>query len=106
MITNILPKTVKIRNIAYPLPDPFRSLDDYTRANNLDIEQLSDIEIYREKIRVGIAFANLDPQKQRIVITGPAEFTPAQEWLLARLAAIHKERRRRRWMGGWKREAK
>lgn len=92
---HILPKQARIRNTGYLLPNPFRSWEDFLKAKNLDLKDIGDLELWREEAKVKLAFANVDPQKQLTVTTGPAEFVSAQDWLLGRLAAISGERKRR-----------
>lgn len=95
-LMNILPHRTLIRNKGYVLPNPLNSLEDFLKTHGLDLEELEDVDLYREEVGAKMALANLDPHNQPVIFIAPAEFISAQDWLLMRIAAIRKERQRRR----------
>lgn len=79
----------------YKVPHAFQTLEDYQKAENEDLAEADDVSLFREELRTKIALANLDPDRQPVVIMGPLEFVDFETWLIRRLAAIRKERARR-----------
>jgi hypothetical protein len=46
----------------YPLPDPIRSIDDFWRLNCLDLDDMTEFELWQERERVKAALINVDPE--------------------------------------------
>lgn len=79
----------------YEIPNPLNSLEEALQAQNLDLEQLSDVALYQEEVRAKMALASLDLNKQPQIFIGPDKFINVDEWLIQRIAAIRKERSKR-----------
>lgn len=67
----------------YLIPNPTRSLEDHRRLHHRDLDHLDDLAILRERRCV---VRRLDYERDRSV----------EMWLTGRLAAIDRERGRRR----------
>lgn len=77
--------------LRYPLPRWYDTEEEYRRAFNEDVGELSDFRLWQEEVKaqVALAFVDLlDPDGQRVA-----------QWLVHRLAAVRRERGRRRAAG-------
>lgn len=85
----------KIRQRPYQFPNPLRSLEDFRKFRNMDLRDMSEIELYKEEQNLTSALASLDSDKQLQIFVSPVECVNAQDWLVNRLVGISKERQRR-----------
>ena len=67
----------------YPMPKDGRSIDDWYRNRNLDLERLDDADLDHEAFRVAARLAYETDRRHRA-------------WLLERREAVRQERARRR----------
>jgi hypothetical protein len=63
------------------LPRPYASLEEFNRLNHFDLQDMSDLALWKERVRVDYQLARYD---------GP-EDDNINEWLLERLAAVRAE---------------
>lgn len=93
--TNLRQKRQKIRLRIPELPNAMHSYDDWLTLRNQDLPELDNVSLFQEKLRVEIALANLDLQREPLLYLGPYNFMPASQWLLRRLIAIKRELKQR-----------
>lgn len=81
----------------YSLPNHLESDEEDQRFRNEDLRNLTDLQLWGEETKAKVALASMcgKNEKDRIVcIDETGRVVYAQEWLLKRLAAIRRERRR------------
>ncbi len=71
----------------YPLPDPIRSIDDFWRLNCLDLDDMTEFELWQERERVKAALVNVDPESPVWIPVG-SDCISAADWLQLRLRRI------------------
>ncbi len=73
------------------LPDPLRTFEEFEKSRNLDIQELDDLQLYREELRAEKLLATCNFESIYFLGDGGNPVTVG-DWLLRRLAAIRGER--------------
>ena len=90
ILPNIREKRKEIRYKPYPLPDPIRSIDDFWRLNCLDLDDMTEFELWRERERVKTALVSIDLEKPCWIPIGNRQIA-ATDWLKLRLKRLDEE---------------
>jgi len=83
-------KPTNFKNI-YDFPDAMQSLESFERLFNYDLSELDNFSLKQESLKIRLALAFINLQRQPWLFIEPGDYIPASEWLKKRQTAIRKE---------------
>jgi len=86
-------KRIKI-DFSFSLPNPFLSNAELTRFENSDLQDFTDLELWRERKQIEMVIAHGDLEGC-FLLTPNCELVFAEKWLEDRLRAIEGEKKNR-----------